>query len=182
MAPPRKEISSGKNPAIQRFRRSAVPCACAEREAKRPVESRSFPYPLDVTERGVEVGLPGHGPHRGFGSSTQRARNRGGPARERGRRVEQGVVGHAAPDEPDLGGARTIDRVTEQHHRRRGRCADGPFEQPGVPAAGVQPDAKEARVEAGRGGGEADVAREGQIHARSDGGAVDGSQRGKGRT
>jgi hypothetical protein len=79
----------------------------------------------------------------------------------------------ARPRQADLGGARSVEAGTEQHHRGRGLGADRAFEHPGVPATRVQTDAQEPGVESGRLARDANVAREGEVHARAHRGPVD---------
>ena len=87
-------------------------------------------------------------------------------------RVDELGVGMARPREADLRGARPVDRGAEQHHRGRGLRADGAVEHPRVTAAGMQPDAQETGVEAGRLAREPNVAREREVQPGADRGPV----------
>ena len=85
---------------------------------------------------------------------------------------DQLTVGHAAVHEADALGLGAVRHVTEEHHRRRRLGSDRSTHHPGVAAAGVEPQRHEARVEARRFGGEADVASERHVHPGADGGPV----------
>ena len=123
-------------------------------------------HPRDLADRGLDV-------------AGQLAVHRGGAPRELDRGVEQLVVGDAAPREPDLDGPLALDPFAEQVDRERRLRADGPFQQPRVPAARVQADLGEAGVEAGGRAHQPDVAREREVEAGPDRGPVDRGDRGQ---